>query len=117
MTDRIEAIRERYSNAASEVVREDVAWLLAEVEHWKSHAEESGAGFAQVCRDSARMAARNTTLMLALVEIRDALNSHDMRYEYRNAERDAVASIRASLERHMGPDWPSAVALDAEESP
>jgi hypothetical protein len=38
-------------------------------------------------------------------EIRDALNSHDMRYEYRNAERDAVANIRAALERRFGADW------------
>lgn len=32
--------------------------LLAEVEHWKSHAEEAGDGFAQVCRDYARATAR-----------------------------------------------------------
>ena len=44
-------------------------------------------------------------LIQALEEVRDALDSHEMRYEYRNAERDAVANIRTVLERRMGADW------------
>ena len=37
----------------------DAGQLRAEVEHWKAHAEEAGRGFTQVCRDYARVAARN----------------------------------------------------------
>ena len=44
-------------------------------------------------------------LIQALEEVREALDSHEMRYEYRNAERDAVANIRTVLERRMGADW------------
>ena len=52
------------------------------------------------------------TLIQALEEVRDALDSHEMRYEYRNAERDAVANIRTVLERRMGADW-----LNGRETP
>lgn len=42
----------------------------AEVEHWKFHAEEAGQGFAQVCKDAARISARNVALRQALEEAR-----------------------------------------------
>lgn len=42
---------------------ETVESLRAEVEHWKAHAEEAGRGFAQVCRDAARISARNVQLV------------------------------------------------------
>jgi hypothetical protein len=44
-------------------LRAAVEALEAEVAHWKAHAEEAGEGFAQVCRDAARLSARNVELL------------------------------------------------------
>ena len=41
----------------------------AEVDHWKSHAEEAGAGFARVCKDWNRANARNRELRATLAEV------------------------------------------------
>lgn len=41
----------------------EIAQLQAEVEHWKAHAEEAGRGFSQVCKDYARVSARNVLLV------------------------------------------------------
>jgi len=41
----------------------ETARLRAEVEHWKAHAEEAGEGFARVCKDYARVSARNVALL------------------------------------------------------
>lgn len=89
VTDRIEAIRARHADRLraraakgdgsvqmSTLVDDDMAVLLAEVDHWKAHAEEAGAGFAQVCRDAARIAARNTVLAEALEEVRGLVRDH-----------------------------------------
>lgn len=45
--------------------------LETEVKHWKDHAEEAGAGFAQVCRDAARLAARNGELVRRVEALAD----------------------------------------------
>lgn len=44
-------------------LRTAVEALEAEVAHWKAHAKEAGEGFAQVCRDAARLSARNVELL------------------------------------------------------
>lgn len=45
------------------LVREARGEAMAEVEHWKAHAEEAGRGFSQVCKDYARVSARNVALV------------------------------------------------------
>lgn len=56
-------IRESDIGHITHMVTEAVAgYVAAEVAHWKSHAEEAGLGFAQVCRDYARVSARNVEL-------------------------------------------------------
>lgn len=45
----------------------EIARLEAEVAHWKAHAEEAGEGFTRVCRDYARVTARNVVLTDALI--------------------------------------------------
>lgn len=53
----------------------------AEVTHWKAHAEEAGAGFSRVCKDFARVSARNVAL---------------------TAERDAVLAEVVALRKRLG---------------
>lgn len=59
---------------------------LAESEHWKSHAEEAGAGFSRVCKDAARISARNVELAAEVERLKDRL-----------AELADVATARAAL--------------------
>lgn len=48
------------------------ARMAAERDHWKAHAEEAGRGFAQACRDYARVSAQLNTLTDALLSGRVA---------------------------------------------
>lgn len=41
-----------------------------EIEHWKSHAEEAGAGFSRLCENHARVSARNVRLAEAVAAVK-----------------------------------------------
>jgi hypothetical protein len=64
------ALREQY--AAGLIVEADA--LRAEVAHWKDHADDAGRGFAQVCRDYARVSARNVRLAEGMQSLADEWN-------------------------------------------
>lgn len=55
------------SSLSAEKDRNEIERLRAEVQHWKDHAQEAGEGFGRVCRDYARVAARNVVLTDALI--------------------------------------------------
>lgn len=83
----------------------EVERLRAEVEHWKFHAEEAGQGFTQVCRDYARVSARNVDLVdrAEVAEARLAAVEALCRRESRKADvhKDkcllTVGQVRAAL--------------------
>lgn len=65
----------------------EIERLRAEVKHWKDHAEEAGRGFSQVCKDYARVSARNAELVRKL----EALVDSPVAVQYRDeACRHAV---------------------------
>lgn len=76
-----------------------------DVEHWKSHAEEAGRGFAQVCRDYARVSARNVELIRRMEALTFASddgteymhNGHDPSGGEPECPGCWVAGIRAAL--------------------
>lgn len=45
--------------------------LRAEIEHWRLHAEEAGEGFSRVCKDYARVSARNARLTEGIEALAD----------------------------------------------
>lgn len=82
----------------------DEAAAVAEVKHWKDHAEEAGAGFAQVCRDYARVSARNVALIDSITALADSIHG-DSGGEHNSGcegEPDCFACIEADLRRLAG---------------
>lgn len=82
----------------------DVAAKDAEIAHWKSHAEEAGAGFAEVCKTSAQMSARNRVLARERDDVFAELNAI-------TRERDEVSRKLAAAETQLAAVTQKAQAL------
>ena len=92
---------------------DEITRLRAEVKHWKAHAEEAGEGFARVCKDYARVSARNVRLVEGIKSLADSIHG-DSGWEHNagcEGEPDCFACIEADL-RHLASP-PAAAKEDA----
>jgi hypothetical protein len=80
------------------------ARLLAERDHWRSHAEEAGRGFERACRDYARVSAARTIAeaerdeaRAALVAVERSVGMQGYRFCSRECHGEALTIVRAAL--------------------
>lgn len=82
--------------------------LEAEVAHWKGHAEESGRGFSEVCKTAARLAARNSTLVMDVEALADEwerlASDPGWAQPYRTIWQACAGQARAAIAHPDNPD-------------